>query len=511
MKIPYLQYEILEFTYLWHSNIEELTWYPIWSKIVWSAIQALKRKWLLNDNNTLTEEWLRLVEKHFKERWTHSDFEKIKNKCKSQNSLFSNINAKNKSNQINYINYSEPIFSWYKYLEDFPHTFVEDCIKKYKTSKDCFIFDPFWWSWTTLVKSKMMGYKSFWIDINNAMVKIANVKLNWNKDIQELKNIFNKIINHLSNEIKKRWEVEKKIKPSDIYWWLKNMPVKERNQWLSPAKQIEVSLYFKIIDGLKLKDNNPFFEFLWMKAALNCSYVAYCPWTTFYPFRKKKSFWEELMDIFNQIIEDIWNVQELKKDKIESIMRFWSSKDYSTFNDFENKVDLIITSPPYPNDLEYTRQTRLEMYLLNVVNNMEDVQKVKKWMVKWSTKLIYSIDNVDSIIEKNQNIKIISEEIYNKTKWKNWWFDYPKMVRMYFSDMLACLYNYHKLLIKWWIAVLVVWDQTIQWVVVPVAKILWELWTMIWFDFLNIEKHRDRRWTNHNLNIPEENLILKKI
>ncbi|MFC2020949.1 hypothetical protein ACFLU1_04060 [Chloroflexota bacterium] len=141
---------------------------------------------------------------------------------------------------------------------------------------------------------------------------------------------------------------------------------------------------------------------------------------------------------------------------------------------------------------------------------MGDVQKIKRKMVKGSTKLIYSTDFPVETISNLASIKIITNELRERLKDKNWGFDYPKMVEMYFSDMYISLVNIFDLLVDGGACVLVVGDQTIAGVILPVAEILAELSEMIGFRQNSIELHRERRSTGHDIPIPEENLVLIK-
>ena len=111
-----------------------------------------------------------------------------------------------------------------------------------------------------------------------------------------------------------------------------------------------------------------------------------------------------------------------------------------------NSIDLAITSPPYPNDLEYTRQTRLELYLLDFVKSMNDVAQIKKKMVKSSTKLIFKESNSSKFVNNFDSIQNISDKISKKLKNKDWGWDYPRMVKEYFGDMYLCLKETKKVL-----------------------------------------------------------------
>lgn len=498
-RIPFLQYEIMECIYEGRKdNIEEKVGYPNGSLVVKNAIKSLKEKGMLNENLELTKIAHLFVKKHYSERHNYPKYYKDQLQIGiSDNNYLFNLQEKNKNN-------SEPIFRWYKYLEDFPHNFVKDCIDKYKISKNFYILDPFMGSGTTLIRARLMGLKSIGVDVNPTMVFISQQKLNWDVDTNKIIEYYNTIIDEFINTPAN----EKELTLANSY--LRFMPKKELDQWLSPVKQNEVALMLKIINKIKDTEIKNLFSFAVVRSAIESSYVAYCPGTTFYPFRIKPDFLTCFNKIIRWILEDL-NLDNVKRVKnIESIVMEGSIKDYNILKPYTQKVDLIITSPPYPNDLEYTRQTRLEMYLLGFVRSMDDVQEIKRKMVKGSTKLIF---NKDEPIPELSDIKLLKEVIqkiaYN-LKDKNWGFDYPKMVNMYFSDMFETMNNLYKVLVKNGTCVLVVGDQTIKGVLIPVAEILMEIGKMIGFKKCEIELHRKRRSTGHNIDIPEENLILTK-
>jgi len=498
-KIPFLQYQIMECIFEGcKDGIEERVGYPKGSLIIKNAMQSLMEKGMLTNKLELTELGLLFVKKHYNERHNYPKYYKdqLEIKISNNNYLFDYEEEKQ--------NGSEPIFRWYKYLEDFPHHFVEDCIEKYKISKKFYILDPFVGSGTTLIRSKLKGLKSIGVDINPAMVFISQQKLNWSIDINKIIEHYNLIIDEFLNT--KEEEKDRALEDSPLRF----MPKNELNQWLSPVKQNEISLMMKIVDKIEDIEIKNLLKFAITRAAIESSYVAYCPGTTFYPFRTKPDFLTSFSKIMKWIIEDL-NLDAVKKFKdVESLVIDGNIKDYAILEPFQQKIDLIITSPPYPNDLEYTRQTRLEMYLLGFVKSMEDVQRIKRKMVKGSTKLIFNKDNPIKEISELKSLKTVVQKISYNLKGKNWGFDYPKMVNMYFSDMFESMKNFYKVLVKDGSCVLVVGDQTIKGVLIPVAEILLEIGKMIGFKRGRIELHRKRRSTGHNIAIPEENLILTK-
>lgn len=496
-KVPYLQYEILEYFFLKPDlMLEEYVGFPKNSKIIKSALEKLVEKNMLNQGGDLTEIAKGLVEKHVGERYEHKYYNGL--------SLHQNGHQQT-SFPIISDNEKDKIFRWYKYLEDFPHSFIDDSINKYKLDKKFKILDPFVGSGTTLIEAKLKGFNSIGFDVNPVMTFVANAKLNWNIDTHDLENAISKLINLFKNASEERFKQE--FNKSS----LTNMPRKELNQWLSPVKQRQVG--FMLNAASKLKINNELKNlliFIISTSALNSSYVAFCPGTTFYPFRKKNDFIEEFIKLSKWIIEDLSNPTVLENKNVQSEIYEISSKDPNFVKDYSNKIDLILTSPPYPNDLEYTRQTRLELYMLGFVKNMNDVKNLKKKMVKGSTKLIFKEDKILENIKDINSIRIISSQVKENLKDKDWGFDYPKMIEQYFSDMWICMENYYNTLVEGGTCILVVGDQTSKGVLIPVAEILEEIGVRIGFRKTKIELHRNRRSTKHDIPIPEENLILTK-
>lgn len=79
-----------------------------------------------------------------------------------------------------------------------------------------------------------------------------------------------------------------------------------------------------------------------------------------------------------------------------------------------NSVDVVITSPPYPNEKDYTRTTRLESVILGFINNLEELRKFKKTLIRSNTRGIYKDDEDDKWIANNESILRLAEMIEKK-------------------------------------------------------------------------------------------------
>jgi len=512
-KLPFLQAQVLQkiyFDLFEHKRItieelSKLTDYPKNSKILNDAIESLDKKGFL-DGNLITgfrisENYLDLFSKIVKKN-------DLNTKKYSTNILqfttSENFTLKlfEEEQTISELNKYGTVHKWYDYLEDFPFSLIEDKIKEYKIKPNSLVVEPFAGSGTTCVSANFFRCNSIGFDANPLMTFISEVKTTWDIDLTLYKKQVIKIAEQFLEKIH-NYDSLKLAKG-----FLENMPKKELNQWISPTLQKEVNLLKNSVDRICDKKIKNLLLLALSKSCLDASYASFCPGTTFYPFREKEEFWDLFTKKAIQIYEDLEKVQKHNhygKSKLIDDTCLKAAKYIKP-----NTIDFIVTSPPYPNDLEYTRQTRLELYLLNFVKNMDDVQRIKKKMVKGSTKLIFKESKSEVFALKFNDVKIVSGKVYEQTKDKNWGFDYPRMIREYFGDMYLCLSEFFPLMKKNAHFLLVVGDQTVKGVYIPVCDILIEMAQEIGYRNCKKELFRMRRSTGHNILLPEEIVIIEK-
>ncbi|MBL7075538.1 hypothetical protein ISS37_09915 [candidate division KSB1 bacterium] len=511
--LPFLQSQILEHIYLNISKnlktetekLSKITNYPATSKILLGGIDLLVNKKFLNGSldtgfsvpDERFDFFQKVIKKNDYKNKTYSRklFDHLE-KQSSQLELF--LETKN----ISQLNRYGVIHKWYNYLEDFPYSLIEDKIIEYNLKDNSLVVDPFCGSGTTMITANMFHLDAVGFDANPLMTYVSKVKTNWDINIGELE----KWIRNVAEQFLKGVQ-ELYIKPLNN-GFLRVMPKKELNQWLSPRLQQEVLLLKDIILQIPDLKTRELFLLAMSKSCFDASYVSLCPGTTFYPFREKEEFWDLFTDKIIKMHDDLKAIQahnHYGKTKLITDTCL-NAQNYLE----EESINFIITSPPYPNDLEYTRQTRLELYLLDFVRGMDDIQKIKRKMAKGSTKLIFKESNSARFVEKFDEVSYISNEVYEQTKSKNWGFDYPRMVREYFGDMYLCMKEFYPLMKHNSRFLLVVGDQTIKGVMIPVCNILIKLAEEIGYNNCRKKLFRVRRSTGHDIPLPEEIVILEK-
>lgn len=395
------------------------------------------------------------------------------------------------------------VHGWYNYLQDFSPSFVWEKVEMFKLGRESLILDPFVGCGTTIVTAKLMGINSIGVDVNPVAFFVSTVKgkIAWEVELKALKKEAEKVLLEFEQALK---HIEKVKIKSSVYL----MPEMELNQWLKHKTQNEVAYLKERIMEINDEKIRQVLLLALASSAVESSNVAFCPGTTFYPFRQRIPFKENFYRKINQILEDLTLLKQ-GEDFFGRVDTF--CKDSREISEIlARKVDLIITSPPYPNDLEYTRQTRLELYLLDFVKNMNDVQKIKRRMVKGSTKLIFKDSNSAKYVMKFESIQKLVAELEEAFNDKSWGWDYPRMIAEYFGDVYLTLLEFDKVMKKRGHALIVVGDQTYKNILIPVGKIVGEIAKDVGFTLQDLELLRVRRSTLHQIPLKEEVVIIRK-
>jgi len=104
-----------------------------------------------------------------------------------------------------------------------------------------------------------------------------------------------------------------------------------------------------------------------------------------------------------------------------------------------NSIDAVITSPPYPNEKDYTRITRLEAVLLGFIKTKADLRQLKKNLVRSNTRGVYKEDDDDRWVAEHSEIQRIASAIEQRRieLEKDSGFErlYAKVTRLYFGGM----------------------------------------------------------------------------
>ncbi len=115
-----------------------------------------------------------------------------------------------------------------------------------------------------------------------------------------------------------------------------------------------------------------------------------------------------------------------------------------------DSIDAVITSPPYPNEKDYTRTTRLESVLLGFIRNKDDLRALKRSLVRSNTRGVYKGDDDDEWVSAHPEIQRIAEAIEARRielgKTSGFERLYGKVTKLYFGGMARHLSDLRRVL-----------------------------------------------------------------
>lgn len=178
-------------------------------------------------------------------------------------------------------------------------------------------------------------------------------------------------------------------------------------------------------------------------------------------------------------------------------------------------VDCVITSPPYPNEKDYTRATRLESVILDFVKSKEDLRKIKRAMLRSNSRNIYTTDDGDSHYVQNfGSITSLAKEIEEKrlelNKTSGFERNYQAVVLQYFGGMYRHLRTLKPFLRKDCKLAYVLGDQ-MSFFRIPIrtAELLGGIAESLNYKVTAIELWRTRMATKTKLKLNENVIILE--
>jgi hypothetical protein len=179
-----------------------------------------------------------------------------------------------------------------------------------------------------------------------------------------------------------------------------------------------------------------------------------------------------------------------------------------------NSVDAVITSPPYPNEKDYTRTTRLEAVILGFIRSKSDLRALKRNLIRSNTRNVYHDDDDDKWIAENTEIQQIAEEIERRriALGKRSGFErlYSRVTKLYFGGMARHLADLRHILRPGSYLAYVVGDQASYLrVLIRTGRILASIAESLGYKVVSIDLFHTRLATATREQLREEVVVLQ--
>ena len=241
-------------------------------------------------------------------------------------------------------NMSVPVHRWFRYSAGFSAEWVGQVISQSKMERPTRVFDPFAGSATTLLVAEGEGVPSWGVESHPFVSRIARAKLAWRNDPEAYRAMVGEV-----RTLAKTLNPSPEGYPPLIYKCYDD----ETLAGLDRLRQAyEIS-----------RNDSPASELVWLTLVgilRKTSHAGTAQWQYVLPRKQKRSpqnAYAAFDDFSRTIYHDMLPGQSLAGPRAN--LAECDARSCSKVPD--GFADLVITSPPYPNNYDYADATRLEM------------------------------------------------------------------------------------------------------------------------------------------------------
>ncbi len=393
---------------------------------------------------------------------------------------------------------------WYRFVLSFPPHLVQEYLGKFGVSDGQRVLDPFCGTGTTVVECKKKGISSVGIEANPMAWFAGSVKLDWTPNpagllatAQEIGATAEALMEQETASLRTLPEASQdiilanSISPLPLH---KTLVLLDQIQLQAPsihARHLKLALAKAVTTSISNLHFRP--EVGVGKAKVDASVVP------------------DWLQQVHHMAEDLRQLQPLKD--ISAKVHHADARQIPGVLEPES-IDVVITSPPYPNEKDYTRTTRLESVLLGFIQNKAELRSLKEGLLRSNTRNVFKTDTDDIWVSQHEEIQQIAKTIEDRriTLGKTSGFErqYHRTVKLYFGGMAKHLADLRSVLRPGAQLAYVVGDQkSYLQVMIRTGELLADLAQGLGYEVVGIDLFRTRLSTATKEQMREEVVLLQ--
>lgn len=386
-----------------------------------------------------------------------------------------------------------PVHRWFRYSAGFSASWVESIIRA--TPGRVVTFDPFAGSATTLLASEATGAEGWGIEAHPFVYRVARAKLRYRTDPQLY-------LRKMESLLRAAEGIEPDLTgyPSLIRKCYSDEALSQLDKFRRAFEQTH--------------DDSPASELAWLTLIAilrKVSSAGTAQWQYILP-KKQKRVTVNVRTAFAEFSRTIYH-DMLQSASITGPPAHLLLGDARTCAGMPHAVaNLVVTSPPYPNNYDYADATRLEMSFMREIDGWGDLQEsVRKHLIRSCSQHVpeSSID-LKSILATpelapiRKELESVCHQLAEIRETKGGRKTYHLMVACYFRDLALTWHALRSVCTSPSRVCFVIGDSAPYGVYVPVVPWLGTLAMSAGFKLYTFEKTRDRniKWKNRKHRVP---------
>ncbi|MEL6230363.1 MAG: DNA methyltransferase [Cyanobacteria bacterium J06627_3] len=400
------------------------------------------------------------------------------------------------------------IHGWYRFVLSFPPHLVRHYLRQFQAAEETVVLDPFAGTGTTLVEVKKLGLSALGIEANPMAHFACSVKLDWSPEADALCQVAETIAAAVRHELGLIPNLSPTLAPDATALLFKDA--------ISPRPLQKVLMLLGHIDRVCQNSSGAWhhYRLALANSAVVASNLRFAPEVSV--ARKHKSDAQVIDHWLGQIqtmADDLNALKEPSPFPKPAIVQLGDARQPQR-HIAPGSVDVVITSPPYPNEKDYTRTTRLESVLLGFLENKAGLQAVKHTFVRSNSRSVYRDDDDDRWIQNYPQILEIARTIEQRRadlgKTSGFSRLYARATKLYFGGMARHLANLRSRLRPGAQLAYVVGEQASYLQVhIPTGSLLALIAQDLGYELIGIDLFRTRRASKTEVNLREEVVLLR--
>ncbi len=406
---------------------------------------------------------------------------------------------------------------WYRFVLSFPPHLVRRYIQDFGLNGRHVILDPFCGTGTTLVESKLNGIPSIGIEANPFAQFACSVKLDWTIDPDLLTSRAHQIADSALGQLASQGiDDNAPFKGNLREISLKQLePHVDKLLLANSISPLPLHKTLVLLDSLKEHSAERYYRHMLLALAnalvFSISNLHFGPEVGVGQPKQDAPVISVWLREIDKMARDIRLVAG--QDYPDAAVHLSDARQVNSILS-PNSVDAVITSPPYPNEKEYTRTTRLESVLLGFIGSKEELRALKRSLIRSNTRSVYKVDDDDQWISTHAEIQRIARDIEKRRvelgKTSGFERLYGRVTKLYFGGMARHLAGLREVLRPGARLAYVVGDQASYLrVMIRTGELLADIAQTLGYELVRIDLFRTRFATATKEELREEVVILR--
>jgi len=407
---------------------------------------------------------------------------------------------------------------WYRFVLSYPPHLVRHYLERFGVTERSRVLDPFCGTGTTLVECKKQGIPSVGIEAHPMTCFASRVKTDWIPDPDDLLVHAREVADVARAQLAAQGiEDPLLVEANGRHDYRTLLPETAKlllTASISPRPLHKVLVLLEVLQrhrDSRFQDH----ERLALAKALvySISNLHFGPEVGVGPAKADTHVIGPWLDNVTAMAEDLRRMQDEGLQGAPAAAKLADARNLLGVLE-PNSIDAVICSPPYPNEKDYTRTTRLESVLLGFISSKAELQMVKRGLVRSNTRTVYKGDDDDAYVAEHPGIQRIARAIEARRlelgKTSGFERLYHKVTKLYFGGMAKHLADLRTVLRPGAHLAYVVGDQASYLrVMIRTGQLLAEIGEALGYEVVGLDLFRTRLATATREQLREEVVVLR--